>query len=96
MVVKAKWRDNPWFPPELEAERQLDLELYPERYDHIWEGGYVKAFDGAYFAAGLAEAKAQGRIGHVAADPLPDPDPDPLPLPLPDPGSRNARSITSP
>jgi hypothetical protein len=31
-VVKANWRENPWFPPELEAERQLDLQLYPERY----------------------------------------------------------------
>src|SRR5439155_3820324 len=68
--VRANWRDNPWFPAELEAERQLDLKLYPERYDHIWEGGYVKAFDGAYFSAGLAEAKVQARIGAVAADPL--------------------------
>jgi phage terminase large subunit len=25
IVVQANWRDNPWFPPELEAERQLDL-----------------------------------------------------------------------
>jgi hypothetical protein len=24
--------DNPWFTPELEEERQLDLKLYPERY----------------------------------------------------------------
>jgi phage terminase large subunit len=70
IIVKANWRDNPWFPKVLEDERQLDLKLYPERYDHIWEGDYAKAFEGAYFAAGLAEAKAQGRIGKVAADPL--------------------------
>lgn len=68
--VMANWRDNPFFPAELEAERKLDLELYPERYEHIWEGEYAKAFDGAYFAKQLAEAKAQGRIGHVAKDPL--------------------------
>jgi phage terminase large subunit len=70
IVVKANWRDNPWFPKVLQAERQLDLRLYPERYDHIWEGDYAKAFEGAYFAKELAEAKAQGRIGRVAADPL--------------------------
>lgn len=70
LVVKANWRDNPWFPDELETERRLDLARYPERYDHIWEGDYAKAFEGAYFAKGLAEAKAQGRIGRVAADPL--------------------------
>ena len=29
------WRDNPWYTAELEEERQLDLKLYPERYDHI-------------------------------------------------------------
>jgi phage terminase large subunit len=61
---------NPWFTPELEEERQLDLRLYPERYDHIWEGEYAKAFEGAYFAKQLAQAKAEGRIDHVGADPL--------------------------
>src|SRR5882672_5173801 len=30
----------------------------------------ARAFEGAYFARGLAEAKAQGRIGNVTADPL--------------------------
>jgi phage terminase large subunit len=69
-VVEANWRDNPWFPDELEAERQLDLKHYPERYAHIWEGDYARAFEGAYFSKGLALAKAQGRIGKVAADPL--------------------------
>lgn len=70
IVVKANWRDNPWFPDVLEAERKLDLELYPDRYDHIWEGEYAKAFEGAYFAAGLSKARSDGRIGRVAADPL--------------------------
>ena len=32
VVVKANWRDNPWFPAVLEEERRLDLQLYPERY----------------------------------------------------------------
>jgi phage terminase large subunit len=70
VVIQANWRDNPWFPAVLDEERRLDLSLYPDRYDHIWEGGYAKAFEGAYFSALLAEAKAKGRIGVVAADPL--------------------------
>jgi phage terminase large subunit len=69
-VVQANWRDNPWFPKVLEDERQTDLKLYPDRYEHIWEGAYAKALEGAYFARHLAEAKAQSRIGHVVADPL--------------------------
>ena len=70
VVVQANWKDNPWFPDVLEAERTLDLQLYPERYDHIWEGDYAKAFEGAYFASLLTKAKLDGRIGKVAADPL--------------------------
>jgi len=70
IVVKANWQDNPWWTAELEAERKHDLEHYPERYEHIWDGEYARAFEGAYFAAGLAKAKAEGRIGRVAADPL--------------------------
>ena len=70
VVVKANWRDNPWFPDVLDEERLLDQKLYPERYEHIWEGDYARAFEGAYFASLLSEARAQGRIGKVFADPL--------------------------
>lgn len=70
VVVRTNWSDNPWFPAVLEDERQLDLKLYPDRYEHIWEGDYANAFEGAYFAALLAEARAGGRIGKVAKDPL--------------------------
>jgi len=70
IVVQANWRDNPWFPDVLEAERQHDLKVYPERYDHIWEGAYARAFEGAYFARQLNEARRQRRIGFVAPDPI--------------------------
>jgi phage terminase large subunit len=70
IVVKANWRDNPWFPDVLEEERRLDLETWPERYPHIWEGAYASAFEGAYFAKHLEQARQQGRIGHVAVDPI--------------------------
>ena len=70
IVVSANWRDNPWFPAVLEEERRTDRSLYPDRYEHVWEGDYVRAFEGAYFAQMLTEARAQGRIGKVVADPL--------------------------
>lgn len=70
VVVQANWRDNPWFPDVLREERLLDQKLYPERYDHIWEGEYARAFEGAYFASLLSEARVQGRIGKLSADPL--------------------------
>jgi phage terminase large subunit len=68
IVVKANWSDNPFFPDVLDEERRLDFERYPERYAHVWEGDYARAFEGAYFAKQLADARAEGRIGKVAAD----------------------------
>lgn len=70
VVVKANWRDNPWFPSVLDEERKLDLEKYPDRYDHIWEGGYAKALEGAYYARELELARQQNRICNLAPDPL--------------------------
>ena len=69
-VVLANWRDNPWWNQVLETERLTDLKKYPDRYDHIWEGGYARAFEGAYFAQVLAQARQQRRITRVAADPI--------------------------
>jgi phage terminase large subunit len=70
VVIKANWKDNPWFTSELEQERLDCLRMQPEQYDHIWDGGYVSVIEGAYYAKALTEARAQGRIGRVGADPL--------------------------
>lgn len=70
VVVEANWRDNPWWNDTLDAERRHDMKRYPERYGHIWEGEYARAFEGAYFAQQLTLAKQQGRITRVAADPI--------------------------
>lgn len=70
IVVRANWRDNPWFTKALEMERQDCLRMQPDQYDHIWEGGYVSVVEGAYFAKNLTESRAAGRIGRVAPDPL--------------------------
>ena len=70
VVVKANWRDNPWFTAELEQERQDCLRMQPEQYEHIWEGGYAVILDGAYYAKSLAKARLEGRVGRVPADPL--------------------------
>lgn len=69
-IVELNWRDNPKFPDKLERDRQRDLVGRPDQYDHIWEGAYATVIEGAYFAAHLTKAKADGRIGRVAADPL--------------------------
>lgn len=70
ITICANWRDNPFFPAELERERLDCLRTQPEMYDHIWEGGYVRMLEGAYYAANIAKAKLEKRIGLVSADPL--------------------------
>ena len=70
VVVKANWNDNPWFPKVLNQERLDDLKDRPDSYDHIWEGGYVAAQDGAYYAKQLAVARGENRICRVPRDPL--------------------------
>jgi len=69
-IVELNWRDNPLFPAELERERQADMKDRPDQYAHIWEGDFVTTVEGAYYAASLVKARADGRIGTVPADPL--------------------------
>lgn len=69
IVIQANWKDNPWFPDVLERERQDCLKHNPEEYDHIWEGGYFVVKKGAYYAKSLVQAKQEGRICRVSADP---------------------------
>ncbi len=70
VVVKALYRDNPWFPEALEQERRDFLRGYPDQYAHVWDGEYVSAINGAYFARELAAARAEKRVTPVHRDPL--------------------------
>jgi len=69
-VIELNWRDNPRFPSKLERDRVRDKEERPEQYEHIWEGAFKTAVEGAYYAQALTTAKETGRIVSLAADPL--------------------------
>ena len=47
IVVRANYGDNPFFPAELEAEREFDQRTKPDRYGHIWLGDYEPVAIGA-------------------------------------------------
>ena len=47
LVAKVNYKDNPWFPDELELEREFDSKHNPARYAHIWLGEYEPAAIGA-------------------------------------------------
>jgi len=38
LVIDINWRDNPWFPVELEKERVKLLRVNQDLYRHVWEG----------------------------------------------------------
>ena len=67
-IVELNYTDNPWFPAELEGERQEDFEKRPDDYDYVWGGDFKTSYEGAYYAKSLLAAKE--RIGNLAADPL--------------------------
>lgn len=69
-LAEINWRDNPWFPKVLNQERLRDKKLRPQYYQHIWEGAFQTAFEGAYFASSITTAHEEQRIGAIAADPL--------------------------
>lgn len=68
--VTINWRDNPWFPDRLNRVRLQDQQERPDSYEHVWEGEFLKAMTGAYFASALTKARQEGRISRVAPDPL--------------------------
>ena len=40
IVIQANYEDNPWFPNVLRAEMEYDRRRDPDKYGHVWLGGY--------------------------------------------------------
>lgn len=40
-VVEINFPDNPWFPDVLQAEMEYDRKRDPDKYAHVWCGGYL-------------------------------------------------------
>lgn len=70
VVVELNYSDNPWFPVELEAERQHSKLVNPKDYDWIWEGKCKPAVAGAIYYDEVAQAEAEKRICNVPYDPM--------------------------
>lgn len=69
LVLKVGYQDNPWFPDVLEQERIDLLARDPRAYQNIWEGDCKRAVEGAIYAAEIAKAQDEGRLGRVPYDP---------------------------
>jgi phage terminase large subunit len=69
-IAEMNWRDNPWFPGILDKTRLEDKAKRPDQYAHVWEGEYITAQAGAYYAKQLLQAREEHRIGKLNVDPL--------------------------
>lgn len=70
-VCEINWRDNPWFPAVLEAERdKAQRTMSQEDYEHIWEGKARTVAEGAIYRHEMQALYADGRVMDVPYDPL--------------------------
>lgn len=42
VVVEVNFRDNPWFPDVLRQEMEYDRDRDPDKYAHVWLGGFAR------------------------------------------------------
>ena len=49
VIVSVNWWDNPWFPDVLRREMEYDRARDPDKYAHVWGGGYVSNSEARVF-----------------------------------------------
>jgi len=49
VVVEVNYADNPWFPDVLREEMEYDRSRDPDKYGHIWLGGYLQNSEARVF-----------------------------------------------
>lgn len=49
VVIPVNYGDNPWFPEVLRAEMEYDKRRDPDKYAHIWLGGYQQNSEARVF-----------------------------------------------
>jgi phage terminase large subunit len=62
LVRKVSWRDNPFFPKELETERKRLEKSDPTAYKHVWEGEFDERHFGGIYSSYVEDARKQKRI----------------------------------
>jgi phage terminase large subunit len=49
IVIQANYRDNPWLPDVLKAEVDYDQRRDPDKFAHVWLGGYQRNSEARVF-----------------------------------------------
>lgn len=70
IVVKANYRDNPWLPEVLKAELEYDQKRDPDKFAHVWLGGYQQHSEARVFKNWTVEefTRPPGTVYRLGAD----------------------------
>ena len=49
VVIEVNYEDNPWFPDVLREEMQYDRGRDPDKFSHVWRGGYRRNSEARVF-----------------------------------------------
>ncbi len=56
VLIPANYTENPRFPKVLQAEMEWDRERDPDKYQHVWLGGYLRVSEARVFKNWKVEA----------------------------------------
>ncbi|MGK9168015.1 phage terminase large subunit [Inquilinus limosus] len=56
VLIEANWTENPHFPDVLKAEMEWDRARDPDKYQHVWLGGYRRVSEARVFRNWRIEA----------------------------------------
>lgn len=70
VVVEANFTDNPWFPDVLQVEMEYDKRRDPDKYVHVWKGGYIRNSESRVFRNWRVEEfeRPAGTVHRLGAD----------------------------
>ena len=70
IIRQVNWVDNPFFPDVLKQELEWDRSRDPEKYQHIWMGGYVRNSEARVFRNWRIEEfeRPAGTVYRLGAD----------------------------
>jgi len=70
VVIEVNFDDNPWFPDVLRAEMEYDRGRDPDKYAHVWRGGYLQNSSSRVFRSWRVEEfeRPAGTVHRFGAD----------------------------
>jgi phage terminase large subunit len=70
IVRQVNWTENPFFPEELRKLKDWHLRTDPEKYEHVWMGGYQRHSEARVFKNWKVEefTRPKGTLHRLGAD----------------------------